>query len=274
MPKRKSAATGDSIEGLVGALRQAASEVNALPTAAVAAKGPASAAAGMRALIDLKRVGRDQHLALAEHKEATGEIKGKLARAHLYLQSLQYQKSYFHKEIASCREFASAFSDAQIGLIDEPAAAAVGGRAAGVTPHASMLKRLAHENQERKRLCEAQETLRSREKVGERSPTRHQRPYKQHRSRLSQSPSPSHARSQRAYGSRRAQELEEHVSGKRKQLLGLSAQLVNVRKATAPLQTHLGVTVTEQVREQEATTSAFALSALSCARGGVVELYG
>jgi hypothetical protein len=165
MPEGKSPARDDSLEGLVGALRKAASEVNALPTTAVAAKGSVSAAAGMRALIDLKRVGRDQHLALAEHKEATGEIKGKLARAHLYLQSLQYQKSYYHKEIASCREFVSAFSDAQIGLSDEPAAA-VGGRATGVTPHAIMLKRLAHENQERKRLCEAQETLRTREKVG------------------------------------------------------------------------------------------------------------
>jgi hypothetical protein len=52
------------------------------------------------------------------------------------------------------------------------------------------------------------------------------------------------------------------VSGKRKQLLGLSAQLVNVRKATAPLQKHLGVAVREQVREQEATPARLPCSAL------------
>jgi hypothetical protein len=46
------------------------------------------------------------------------------------------------------------------------------------------------------------------------------------------------------------QELEDQVSGKRKLLLGLSAQLVNVRKATAPLQSHLGVTVTEQTKQK------------------------
>ena len=84
-----------------------------------------------------------------------------------YLQSLQYQKSYFHKEIASCREFASAYTDAQIGLIDEQGfVAADGGGSSGMTPHALMLKRLAHENQERKRLCEGLETLRAKEKVG------------------------------------------------------------------------------------------------------------
>jgi hypothetical protein len=88
-PKKSAAAAApvdSSLEGLVGALKQAATELHGLPAAAVAAKGPIPAAAGMRALIDLKRSGRDQHLALGEHKEATNELKGKLARAHLYLQ--------------------------------------------------------------------------------------------------------------------------------------------------------------------------------------------
>ncbi|KAI3433955.1 hypothetical protein D9Q98_003757 [Chlorella vulgaris] len=69
-----------------------------------------------------------------------------LDQSSLQLQNLYFERQHYEKEIATCRGWASAFSDEQIALVSEEEFAALEGKLAEeADPHQRMLNRLNHE---------------------------------------------------------------------------------------------------------------------------------
>mmetsp|Transcript_12544 Transcript_12544/g.17140 ORF Transcript_12544/g.17140 Transcript_12544/m.17140 type:complete len:185 (-) Transcript_12544:2106-2660(-) len=124
---------------------------------------------GTLLLVDIKASNRVHYEKLQEVKEETQDSKSQLAQAHLQLQNLQYQKSYYLKEIRSCNEFQSSFSDEQIDMIPTEEflsqGTSCGENIKELDPHTLMLRRLTAEQIQRKKLCQTLEELKSREKV-------------------------------------------------------------------------------------------------------------
>lgn len=73
-----------------------------------------SISAGTHAVMAVKMHSREELEAVQEIKDSTSALKSQLAHAQLQLQSLHYQKTYFIKEINSCKEFRSKYSDDQV----------------------------------------------------------------------------------------------------------------------------------------------------------------
>ena len=119
-----------------------------------------SSAAGWLAILALKQQNREVYLSLEAKRLQTVEAKAALEKTHLALQNLLYEKAYYEREIRSCREFRSAFSDAEIALADEaeferlaPAELLQAPTDGDAPPeHARMLNRLRFELAERKQL--------------------------------------------------------------------------------------------------------------------------
>lgn len=127
---------------------------------------------GSLLLVDFKQANREAYESVHDLKEETHGIKIELDQAHMQLQNLQYQKSYFLKEIRSCKEFASAFSDKQMDMLPEkdflqktPKELTQDADGNPLDAHNLMLKRLACELDERKQLCQTLEELKNRKKV-------------------------------------------------------------------------------------------------------------
>jgi hypothetical protein len=134
----------------------------ALRAAAVGVAGAASvddvrgaAARGSLAVLELKARNREVYEALELRRQGTADAKHALEKTNLQLQNLQYEKSHYAKEIKTCRDFRSAFSDSDVGLVAEeeflrrappelnPAAAVASDDAHAA--HQRMLNRLAFE---------------------------------------------------------------------------------------------------------------------------------
>mmetsp|Transcript_12843 Transcript_12843/g.21802 ORF Transcript_12843/g.21802 Transcript_12843/m.21802 type:complete len:441 (-) Transcript_12843:975-2297(-) len=174
---------------------------------------------GSLLLVEFKQANREAYESVHDLKEETHGIKIELDQAHMQLQNLQYQKSYFLKEIRSCKEFASAFSDKQIDMLPEkeflqktPKELTQDADGNPLDAHNLMLKRLACELDERKQLCQTLEELKNRKKA-----------------------------------------LEETVTGKRKLLQGFGSQLSQLKKATLPLQQHLELPYTQEMKQKRLT---------------------
>ena len=103
-------------------------------------------AAGVLKLLELKQA----HRALCESTEALREetalAKAGLDQSSLQLQNLLYERGHYDREIRDCRDFSSAFSNAELELLSaEEFRAAWAGPDAGGDAHATMLNRLTHE---------------------------------------------------------------------------------------------------------------------------------
>mmetsp|Transcript_46317 Transcript_46317/g.88394 ORF Transcript_46317/g.88394 Transcript_46317/m.88394 type:complete len:434 (-) Transcript_46317:2021-3322(-) len=172
-----------------------------------------SISAGTHAVMAVKMHSREELEAVQEIKDSTSALKSQLAHAQLQLQSLHYQKTYFIKEINSCKEFRSKYSDDQLDLESEEEFKATM-KSKGVdlpeAAHEIMLNRLAHEYEERKELCATLEELKSKRKI-----------------------------------------LADVVSNKQKLLQGLGTHLVDLRKASLPLQQHLHLPFTHQAKQKK-----------------------
>jgi hypothetical protein len=141
---------GSAGEDLFAALRAAA--------AGVAGAGSAEqlrscAVHGSLAVLDLKARNREVYEGLEVWRTGTADAKQALEKTNLQLQNLEYEKSHYAKEIKTCRDFRSAFSDDAVGLAPEeeflrrapPELNADADAAQPNSGHARMLNRLAFE---------------------------------------------------------------------------------------------------------------------------------
>jgi hypothetical protein len=133
---------------LFAALRAAAAGV-ASATGTDTAR--AAAVHGSLAVLGLKAHNRDVYERLEARRQGTSGAKQALEKTNLQLQNLQYEKCHYEQEIQTCRDFRSAVSDSDVGLVPEeeflrrapPELNPADGAPADA--HARMLNRLAFE---------------------------------------------------------------------------------------------------------------------------------
>ena len=122
--------------------------------------------------LNLKASNRDVLEGVEAVREQTASAKKELDEKRLQLQNVLYEKSHIQKEIKTCQDFRSKYTDPQIGLcgVEEfkkqapgEVATTGGGGGGQVDEHTLMLKRLSHELAERKKLCEQEKELKVRE---------------------------------------------------------------------------------------------------------------
>lgn len=113
--------------------------------------------AGTMALLRLRQQYREAALGSEAVRERAAAAKSQLDRFVLQVHNLLYEKQFYEKEVASCTNFRSAYSDETINLIPEAAylstaAGAAAAAEAGGDAHALALARLNHELASRKAL--------------------------------------------------------------------------------------------------------------------------
>jgi len=218
---RKSQQLTNTMEDVLTKLRATLGDIVALKKGGDQTSGSIQSESmnGALLLVDFKQANREAYEGVQHLKEETHGIKIQLDQAHLQLQNLQYQKSYFAKEIRSCNEFVSAFTDKQIDMLPveefmqkAPKEFTQDADGKPLDGHNLTLKRLAYELDERKELCQTLEELKTRKKA-----------------------------------------LADSVAGKRKLLNGLGSQLSQLKKATLPLQQHLEVPYTQAAKQKRLT---------------------
>lgn len=150
---------------------QASAAVETLRAAAsAAADGEESGAQaqGWLAILELKSRNRELYLGLEQRRQLTAEAKAELEKTHLQLQNLLYEKAHYANEIQTCREFRSAWSEEEVGLLAEEEFARLPSAAESAGPadaHSLMLSRLAFELSERKKLAEDLQELKLQRKA-------------------------------------------------------------------------------------------------------------
>ena len=131
--------------------------LRSLAVSIISSKSKATKEIAEKGLITLLRCRREgkalAHLTEASREE-TARGRGALEGSDLALQNLLYEKSYYEKEIAACRSFASAFSDDQIAMQPESEFWAHADpdlqAKARLSAHDLMIARLTHEMSQRK----------------------------------------------------------------------------------------------------------------------------
>ncbi|KAK3259476.1 hypothetical protein CYMTET_31528 [Cymbomonas tetramitiformis] len=172
---------------------------------------------GAMLMVDFKQLNHELYLGLEELKNKTQTTKKELDHNNLQLQNLLYQKSHYMKEIKSCKEFKSKFTDEEIDKLPledfvklAPPEQRQGANGEDLDEHSLELARLAFELQQRKDLCLKLQELQSRKKA-----------------------------------------LSETVSLKRKTLDGLGEQLGALKRASLPLQQYLEMPVGKKAKQKK-----------------------
>ena len=132
----------------------------------------AASTQGSLALLELKQRNRELYEGLEAARTRTAAAKAGLETTLLQLENLEYEKAHYLKEIRTCREFTSEFSDQEIGLVDldeflrrappELTAAPEDPQLAG---HQRMLSRLHLELAERQALAQSLREMKVRKKA-------------------------------------------------------------------------------------------------------------
>lgn len=128
---------------------------------------------GLLAILELKQRNRELYEELESARTRTAGAKAVLETTLLQLENLEYEKAHYQKEIRTCREFTSEYSDAQIGLVDEtefvrraPAELRVSSSDdPAVAAHQRMVNRLHFELAERQALARSLAELKQRKKA-------------------------------------------------------------------------------------------------------------
>ena len=142
--------------------------LRAAASAAVEGEEGGAQAQGWLAILELKSRNRELYLGLELRRQQTAEAKAELEKTHLQLQNLLYEKAHYAKEIQTCREFRSAWSEEEVGLLAEEEFARLPPPPELARPsdaHSLMLSRLAFELSERKKLAEDLQALKVQKKA-------------------------------------------------------------------------------------------------------------
>lgn len=157
--------TQQRLTAVIEKLRAAAANVEGASKDEVAFQAATTDAS--RLFLDLKAANREILEEIEGVREATAEAKKRLDASRLQEQNVLYEKSHIQKEIKTCQDFRSQYSDLEIGLcsVEEFMKKAPEEAKGEKDAHAMMLKRLSHELAERKALCEQEKELKVRQKT-------------------------------------------------------------------------------------------------------------
>ena len=160
-------AASKQLTEVLSQLRDVAARLESASSGDDEAKFQAATTDASLLFLELKALNRDVLEGVEGVREQTASAKKELDEKRLQLQNVLYEKTHIQKEIKTCQDFRSKYSDEEIGLCSvaefKKKAAYNSAEVKDETDeHTLMLKRLSHELAERKKLCEQEKELKVR----------------------------------------------------------------------------------------------------------------